>query len=187
VRHLRRWLLNTATVFAAAAGTAALSAYLWTPGRIFVAQLWHTKVSATWATSRCLEVDADPRSFWAGGMAFHFYGSIPASETKEIKTWRTEAWSDRWNPFAAPKTYFDFGIICTTRPLKPNENVRNLYVIVPIWFTAAFLYILPVWRIKLGLQKRRRAVNGLCPACGYDLRATPDRCPECGKIVAKTA
>jgi hypothetical protein len=53
---------------------------------------------------------------------------------------------------------------------------------------AAVVGVLAVWpggRIGLAVRRRRvrrrRVRAGRCAACGYDLRATPGTCPECGQ------
>jgi hypothetical protein len=48
------------------------------------------------------------------------------------------------------------------------------------WVLAAPLVLLASWRVAA--KWRRRPGSGLCASCGYDLRATPDRCPECGAV-----
>ena len=55
----------------------------------------------------------------------------------------------------------------------------GIFVNVPYWFTAA-VGALPTLLLVRTERRRRRILRGGCPVCGYDLRATPDRCPECG-------
>lgn len=57
---------------------------------------------------------------------------------------------------------------------------------VPTIGLIAALAVFPAVRIRHELRRHRRARADQCVHCGYDLRATPDRCPECGTAV-KTA
>src|SRR5688500_1788421 len=53
---------------------------------------------------------------------------------------------------------------------------------VPYWLSAGTCLPGPLYLGTRHLQRRRRRKLSLCSGCGYDLRATPERCPECGKV-----
>jgi hypothetical protein len=61
---------------------------------------------------------------------------------------------------------------------SPPRSFRR--VAVPCWALAMALAAAPALWYRRRRTKLAGERAGLCPACGYDLRATPDRCPECG-------
>ena len=70
---------------------------------------------------------------------------------------------------------------------NPHPSGLDWRVMIPTW-TLLLLSIVPVagwldWR-RARLARARRREAGLCVACGYDLRASKDRCPECGRPIS---
>lgn len=66
--------------------------------------------------------------------------------------------------------------------LRYHENSA----VLPWWSVVLSITVLPLFRLSrlLGIiRQSKRARGGSCRRCGYDLRASPNRCPECGTPV----
>jgi hypothetical protein len=87
-----------------------------------------------------------------------------------------EAWLPWFdNGRVAPHAFF----IQSGPPWKFIYNAS--WVSIPIFWFAILGAALCL--IKTGVITRNRHDPGHCSQCDYDLRATPERCPECGTVV----
>jgi hypothetical protein len=122
-----------------------------------------------------------------------------------IQTWTDETWKRvRDNNPLADRRFFAWSFAEPNHAylsLSPNSfwnrigfryyrgyDHRSVYV--PYWFLAAVtgLQLAPLtFKRARRRRSRSRERRGLCPSCGYDLRATPERCPECGSTTKMPA
>jgi hypothetical protein len=64
------------------------------------------------------------------------------------------------------------------------SRFQSTALAVPHWFAAAMISMVAAVSLLRGVVRRTRGCRdpALCRSCGYDLRATSDRCPECGTL-----
>jgi len=66
-------------------------------------------------------------------------------------------------------------------------GAKYALAVLPHWLVLLLVLPLPVPWLRHAREMRRRRTRRLCLTCGYDLRATADRCPECGAAVPGAA
>jgi hypothetical protein len=75
------------------------------------------------------------------------------------------------------------------RPVNspPFYYADGFGIAFPVWAVTIAFAVVPTLRIP-SVWRRARAARwrrtSRCAHCGYDVRATPDRCPECGAVAA---
>lgn len=131
-----------------------------------------------WTVLPYADDQAEPDAAFPWGERARTFGWLapPASD------W-TAVWPSRDNTlldFApADFVYRDlriFGFLVT----RLSDGSRAVAVASPGWVVLLVAAVPVVLRVRRSRRTIRWAAEGRCRSCGYDLRASPDRCPECG-------
>jgi hypothetical protein len=169
-------------------------AWLWSDSYLTVRMVGHHSEGGTGATS------------WSSDVALISAGGSVAVRRTRVEAERPRPLGDRrgprgwhvvveqgigvsaWRQGLGGRQWRWLGFGAVSGGYSQNDRVEVLWV--PYWIVLA-LAVVPglVWWSAMRRRRLRRAARrlGLCPTCGYDLRATPGQCPECGTAASVTA
>jgi hypothetical protein len=100
----------------------------------------------------------------------------PGKTTYDLTPPPDQEWENGWGvPLEVSRTFMGFTYMRATR----LGVISTRMCVIPLWFVTLVTALAPT-AYALRARTHRRRAKGLCPKCGYDLRATPERCPECG-------
>ena len=194
MRRMTRYFFRVTSIFSLA--LAALILVMWARGGYRFTQLRYNHYSGDasdcWAyfvrfsSYGSVSVEFDRRHFTpayfnsSAAMEMHdFRRAYPAGATCYVSEQRLTPLLSWPSP----------GFRATHYPDAPWVGYRSDYFVFAVHpaIAIAVLLVLPAAWIYRPIRKRRARAKGLCPTCGYDLRATPDRCPECGTLAITEA
>jgi hypothetical protein len=81
----------------------------------------------------------------------------------------------------ASEFYMQLSLATFSSPRGRIIDTQLFFWSISIWWTIVSTSVLLAIQVLLWLKSKRPSRDH-CVSCGYDLRATPDRCPECGRV-----
>jgi hypothetical protein len=150
-----------------------------TPDEFVYRSSWDSKAT----TATCVEwvIQRSRGRVWVGRTEAMYTGD--AKWIERLAPHHRIGWEHiQGSAFAVTGNLFELGTVHTA---GTGWQAQRSGVQFPLWIAVMLTAVLPtLWirRSAASRRRRRRSASGLCPTCGYDLRASPERCPECGTV-----